>query len=165
MAATSPFSYQGLPTWQVRIIKDYPRIYLEPDPRYVEDIRNRKYNPHALFYCNLRYGFECRGGWEKLITELSSLADSLCADLRTSGRQKNARVTAYIVKEKFGGLRWQGTDNLIEPYRTLYHGYARTIERTSENTCELCGKLGSIRNLNGWYTAICDQDYERLTKS
>ena len=32
MDSPTPFSYQGLPNWQVRIIKDYPKIYLEPDP-------------------------------------------------------------------------------------------------------------------------------------
>jgi hypothetical protein len=162
MAALLPFSYQGLPSWQIRIIKDYPKIYLEPDPRLIGDLRDREFNPHAPYYCNLRFGFECKSGWERLISQLSSIADSLCADLRSSGRQPNARITAFIVKQKFGTLRWQGTDNLVEPYRTLFYGFAQTIEKLSENTCEICGKFGRIRNVKGWDSAICDQDFDRL---
>jgi len=161
----APFSFQGLPSWQVRIIKDYPKIYLEPDPRLIGDLRERVFNPYAKFYCNLRFGFECKEGWEKLLTQLSSVADDLCSDLRSSGRQPNARVTAGIVKEKFGGLRFGGTNNLIEPYRALFLGFTRFIENRSEKTCELCGEPGRIRDVNGWKTAICDDDFDRLSKS
>jgi len=165
MDSRAPFSLQGLPAWQVRIIKDYPRIYLEPDPVRIEDLRTREHHPHAPFYCNLRFGFECQAGWQKLITQLSLAADALCVDLRSSGRQPNARVTAFIFKQKFGRLRWQGTNNLIEPYRTLFFGFTEGIEWESERTCELCGKPGRIRTVNGWRTAICDEDLGRSTKS
>jgi len=40
MDSPAYFSYQGLPAWQIRILKDYPRIYLEPDPRTIDDLRN-----------------------------------------------------------------------------------------------------------------------------
>jgi hypothetical protein len=167
MANLVPFSYQGLPSWQVRTIKDYPKIYLEPDPRFLKDVRDRDrdFNPHARYFCNLRFGFECKSGWERLISRLSSVADELCADLRASGRQPNARITAFIVKEKFGTLRWQGTDNLVAPYRTLFNGFAQAIEQHSKSTCEICGKFGRIRDVKGWHTAICDQDFDRLTNS
>jgi hypothetical protein len=160
--------YRGLPDWQVRIIKDYPRIYLEPDPRVLEGPLGqpqRTLPPLPPYYCNLRFGFECKAGWEKLLTQLSSVADSLCTDLRNSGRQPDARITACIAKEKFGQFRWQGLDNLIEPYRTLFHAYTWEIGHHSQNVCELCGRVGQIRNVKGWFTAICDQDFERLTGS
>ena len=86
MAISSFFSYQGLPSWQVGIIKEYPRIYIEPDPRQIDDMRERRYNPYARYYCNLRLGFECQSGWEKLIYKLSSIAEGLCVDLRSSSR-------------------------------------------------------------------------------
>jgi hypothetical protein len=166
MADIFPFSYQGLPSWQVRIIQDYPRIYLEPDPLTLGDLRDRRYNPHAPFYCNLRLGFEgCKIGWEKLITQLSAVAESLREDLQSSGRQPKARITAFIVKEKFGGLRFQGTNNLVNPYRFLFVGYVQSVEYMSQTTCGFCGRPGRIRNLKGWDTAICDQDYDRLTNS
>jgi hypothetical protein len=160
------FSYQGLPSWQIRILKQFPSIYLEPDPRSIDDLRNRRYNPHAPFYTNLRFGFEgCGIGWEKLLLELSSTADALCKDLRSSARQPNARITALLVKQKFGSLRWQSTNNLIEPYRTLFFGYIEAIKSRSGLTCEICSEPGRIRNVNGWDTAICDKDFDRLTKS
>jgi len=118
---------------------------------------------YSAFYTNLRFGYEgCRTGWEKLIRQLSSTADALCADLRSSGRQPNARITALLVKQKFGSLRWQSTNNLIEPYRTLFFGYIESIESCSARTCEICGKPGRIRNVNGWDTVICDQDFDQL---
>jgi hypothetical protein len=149
----------------VRLVKEYPTLYLEPDPRTLGVPLGHPPKTLPDCYCNLRFGFECKSGWEKLIAQLSSVADSLCVDLQNSGRQPDARVTAVIVKEKLGSLRFQGTNNLVEPYRTLFYAYVWWIGHQSEHTCELCGRYGQIRNVKGWFTAICDQDFERLTGS
>ena len=38
------------------------------------------------------------------------------------------------------------------------------IERESENTCEVCGVKGELKNVNGWITALCDKHYNERTK-
>ena len=65
------------------------------------------------------------------------------------------RVCASQVKEKWGTLRFYmqgGTEEM--------HEFIRESEQKSAVTCELCGKLGTIRN-QGWVRTLCDEHAEK----
>ena len=64
------------------------------------------------------------------------------------------QVVASQVKEKFGGLRfyYDGGDDAID-------GMVRMAESWAANTCETCGKPGSVRG-GGWIVTLCDEHAE-----
>jgi len=107
-------------------------------------------------------GFEFEQGWEKLADEFSSVADQLVKRLHQSGLQPNAFVRAYVFKEKFGKLQWQGSHNLVEPFKALCNGYAAQLSVKSVHVCELTGQPGALRNIQGMMKTLCDQEYQRL---
>ncbi len=111
---------EWLPEWQKKIIRKYPVLYLETSPAHSKD-SGKLPDDH----CNLRYGFECEAGWEELIDELSATGEALVKALRAFNFQDDARVSGLIVKEKFGRLCWQGQDNLLPPFHSLWWGYTR----------------------------------------
>ena len=98
----------------------------------------------------MAFGFECGKGWYPLIKEL---LDKLQV-IADSGH--DFEVTQ--IKSKFGGLRVyvsgapQEVFDLIDEY-----------EAKSFTICEICGKPGKLRNLNGWYSTLCEHDYNNLT--
>jgi len=151
------FSYLDLPAWQKAIIFKYPDIYLTPNPAI---------EPHYIdgnrAYCNLRYGFEFEEGWKGLAEEFTSIADQLVKALHRSGIQPTAYVRALVFKEKFGGLRWQGTHNLIEPFRALYKSHINQLAIKSERVCEMTGEPGTPREMNGMWKILSQAEYERL---
>jgi hypothetical protein len=91
-------------------------------------------------------GFLCVGpGWYPLIKELIE-------DLIEMGWDKET----CQVKEKFGGLRFyinEGSDEI--------HDRITEAERQSYEICEITGKPGQLRNDIGWYTTLCDEEYEK----
>jgi hypothetical protein len=162
---TSLYRYGWLPEWQRQIITRYPLIYIEPSPE-----RARYYAGYPEKcpedYTNLRCGFECSGGWAKLIEQLSTTATDLVKALRAFGYQDDAAISACICKEKFGVLRWQGDHNLLPPFAGLWCGYFRDIEHRSSCTCEECGKSGVLRDVGpGWVKTLCDADYQKALGS
>ncbi len=122
--------------------------YLEHD----EFIPYPDYKP-----CNLRYGFEFAIGWKTLVDYFSLITSHLIEYLRDSVIQKDAYVHSSIIKAKFGTLRWQDRDNLIEPYQLLFRGYVSGMEGLSKITCEKCGRQGELINLNGGMIVVCEQ--------
>lgn len=151
------FSYDWLPQWQKDIIFRYPDIYLTPDariaPHYMEGNKS---------FCNLRLGFEFEQGWQELAEEFSSVADQLVKQLRQSGLEPDAFIRAYVFKEKFGRLQWQGSHNLVEPFKVLFNGYAAQLSVKSVHVCELTGQPGALRNIEGMMKTLCEQEYERF---
>ena len=146
------FSTVGLPAWQLELINKYPSIYKEPSDNIIEFYKQKGESVPET-YCNLRYGFEFGEGWKKLIEEFSETTIKLLYELHSRNIQPDAYVHSYIFKEKFGMLTWQGNNNIeIEPYKTLFNSYIRTIENKSTQYCENCGDYAYLRNINGWRT-------------
>jgi len=150
---------EWLPEWQKKIIRKYPILYLETSPEHSKDAAELPDD-----HCNLRYGFECEAGWEKLIDELSATGTSLVKALQAFGFQYDARITAYIVKEKFGVLSWQGLDNLLPPFRSLWFGYVAWIRERSSHTCEKSGKFGELRKIGSRFQTLSQSEYDKARK-
>lgn len=85
------------------------------------------------------WGMECGDGWFKIIYEL-------CEKL------EQYNIIASQVKEKFGGLRFyiRGVET---NYDEIYNIIHKTEEKSFE-TCETCGKPGTIRT-GSWVYVSC----------
>lgn len=59
------------------------------------------------------------------------------------------------VKEKFGGLRFYINDGSIEIYDRISEA-----EKSSYETCEICGEQGKVRTDIGWLSNLCEKHYE-----
>jgi len=152
-----------LPEWQLKVIRRYPEIYLEVSPEMAGYYKNgREQIPGEKDYCNLRYGFECESGWAELIEDLSATGTALVKCLRSFGFQYDARISACICKEKFGVLVWQGHDNLLPPFHSLWFAYARLIGERSKTRCEKSGKFGQLRTIQGRFVTLSDEEFEKV---
>lgn len=56
------------------------------------------------------------------------------------------------VKEKFGGIRIYTQGGDLEAIDTI----VRAAEEKSQQTCEECGKPGTIMDVGGWYKTRCE---------
>jgi hypothetical protein len=92
----------------------------------------------------MAWGFMCDEGWHPLIYEL---LDKIQAIVDREGY--DFQVTE--IKEKFGGLRVYLDSETDEIFDLI-----REYEQKSFTICEVCGKHGKLRNLNGWYKTLCD---------
>jgi hypothetical protein len=90
--------------------------------------------------------FECDSGWYQLLKDL-------IVDLIELGWNKEV----CQVKEKFGGLRFYINEESDE-----MHARISKAERQSYETCEITGKPGQLRNDIGWYTTLCDEEYQKI---
>lgn len=93
--------------------------------------------------CNF---FAVDNGWFPLIKELIE-------DLIALGWDKQT----CQVKEKFGGLRFyinSGSDEI--------HDRIAKAENDSYEICERTGKPGKLRNDIGWWTTLCDEEYQKV---
>jgi len=150
---------EWLPEWQKKIIRKYPILYLETSPEHSKDAAELPDD-----HCNLRYGFECEAGWEKLIDELSATGEALVKALRAFNFQDDARVSGLIIKEKFGLLCWQGQDNLLPPFHSLWWGYISSIRERSSHTCEKSGKFGELRKIGTRFQTLSQGEYDKARK-
>ena len=84
-------------------------------------------------------------GWFPII-------DSLCTDLQNLSDKLGHQIKATQVKEKFGGLRFYTGPSLDAQWNriTLAEGQAAV-------TCDVCGKEGKMRDLNGYMATRCDE--------
>ncbi len=105
--------------------------------------------PHL--YLNLREGeFECMDGWFDLIYELSKRLDEVI-----KGNEKLFDKEDFlVVKEKFGGLRFQGWDT-----HQITHEIINEYEQKSYTICEKCGNSGRLRKLSGFLQTLCDAEF------
>lgn len=60
------------------------------------------------------------------------------------------------IKQKFAGLRFY-TNGITDEISRLID----KAESKSFKTCEKCGNDGKSRNIDGWYTTLCDKCYEQ----
>lgn len=149
------FSLDEVTPWGLEIVNKHPLLYLEHDSEI----------PYGENPCNLRCGFEFGVGWAALADEFSQTASELVVVLRESGIQSDAYIHAFIFKEKFGELRWQGNHNLKSPFSRLFSALVHNLQMSSANTCERCGKHGERRDTGGWFRTLCDEHTEEYRKS
>ena len=84
----------------------------------------------------------------------------ICEDLRNQAYDENANIWTWRmcnmridqIKEKFGGLRWYGTEygkgsKLIDAY-----------EQISYSVCINCGKAANTRVTGGWVSPYCAEE-------
>jgi len=74
-------------------------------------------------------GIDCLDGWYQII-------HNLCSELQNHSDLIGEQVTAFQVKEKFGGLRFYIDDDFEDPKITEI---IAEYENMSETTCERCG--------------------------
>jgi hypothetical protein len=155
------FSRANYPLWMNLIVSRFPLIFLDPNPNIFggPDPILSAIDPRDRV--NLRCGFECREGWAGLIEEIAATGTDLVKVLRESG-QPDAAIYSKIVKAKLGSLRWSGDATLKEPFRTLWSGYVLSVCARSTCVCEVCGKHGKLREIQGWREVLCDVDYARV---
>lgn len=68
------------------------------------------------------------------------------------------------IKQKFGGLRIY-YDDCPKGKKEEIDYIIEQAEKKSFETCEITGKNGEIRSLNGWYVTLCDEEYEYWLKN
>jgi len=90
--------------------------------------------------------FEVNEGWYPLVKELIE-------DLIQLGWNKQV----CQVKEKFGGLRFYINEGSNE-----IHNRISKAEKDSYEICEVTGNPGKLRTDIGWYTTLCEEEYEKL---
>jgi len=121
----------------MEISKDYLKKYtiIKPDPTLKNNL--------------MAFGFEIGKGWMPLVTELLDKIQYL-----VDNNPEYSGLQVIQVKEKFAQLRvylnyyYKEIEELIKEY-----------EEKSCYICEECGEKGEIRNINNWYTALCDEHY------
>lgn len=90
--------------------------------------------------------FECGNGWFPLIK-------TLIENLIALGWDKQI----CQVKEKFGGLRFYINDGSDEVYNCILDA-----EKDSYTICEVTGKPGELRSDIGWWTTLCEEEYQKI---
>ena len=92
-----------------------------------------------------RFGFEHGDGWFGLIEGLCKEIDSL-GDIGFEFDQ---------IKEKFGSLRiyYHGVNDMLRSRLVDY--LIDKYENMSKSTCEECGVVAQLENVNGWLTTLC----------
>ena len=100
------------------------------------------------------FGFEIGEGWMSLVIELLDKIQHL-----VDNNPEYSGLQVIQVKEKYGALcvylnyYYKEIEDIIDEY-----------EEKSCYICEVCGEKGEIRNINNWYTALCDKHYAEYSK-
>lgn len=89
--------------------------------------------------------YECSPGWWKMLDEELSKFYKIDPELtEVSVKEKYGRADVYFITEAEGV--W---DKLMEQ--------AEVVSKRSQETCELCGDFGRLRNDRGWIQCRCDR--------
>lgn len=115
------------------LVRDFPNLY-----------RDRHSSMKTTAMC---FGFACDDGWHKIIRDLSAKLEVLILALP---QDKREYCKAVQVKEKFAALRYYMDDATQEMYSLI-----NEAEKLSYETCELCGRPGSVRG-DHWIKTLCD---------
>lgn len=119
-----------------QLCEKYPKIFAD------------RYKP--MTETAMCWGFDCGDGWYNIIDQLCQQIQEYL-DWKNQKEEVVPQVVASQVKEKFGTLRfyYDGGDDYIR-------GLTSMAEAMSGVTCETCGKPGSFRGKDWYYTA-CDE--------
>ena len=115
------------------LLKKHPKIFSDADKPPTESL--------------MCFGFECGDGWVGII-------DKLCQRLQRLSDESGFQVTAFQVKEKFGGLRFyvNGTDKAMDDAIDFFC-------EMSYYVCEVCGTtLNVSQTKDGWISTLCETD-------
>ena len=96
-------------------------------------------------------GVECGDGWYKLI-------DRLCSKII----KVNPKIVVVQLKEKFSTLRCYTKPHLEADLETWEALKEATVE--SSNTCEECGKPGTLHDLGGYVATLCTACFQDSLK-
>ncbi|MCE5305765.1 MAG: hypothetical protein ABFD00_01625 [Chloroherpetonaceae bacterium] len=126
----------------MNISNDYSKKYtiIKPDPELKNNL--------------MAFGFEIGEGWMPLLIEMLDKIQMI-----VNNNPEYADVEIVQVKEKYGSMivylnyYYKEIEDLINEY-----------EEKSCYICEECGQAGEIRNINNWYTALCDKHYAEYSK-
>lgn len=140
------------------LVNEFPEIFLEPSDT-VKSLDWRSNEPEDL--CNLRYGFEHGAGWIGILREFCTKARALVERERAAG-DTQAGVYSFIVKEKFGELRWQGDQRFErKEAREEFYALVEELQHKSSTTCEATGVEGRLRTSRGWVKTLCDEEAKK----
>ena len=150
------FHRNHLKPWGLALVEKYPLIFLD-NPSLCTSLKADPSN-----FVSLRYGFEHGEGWAGLIEKIAKVGTELVTHLRANG-YPDASIHSFICKEKFGGLRWQGDQNLAGPFFNVWRSYVGDIEQQSYHICEVTGKYGQLcRKESGWVRTLCTEQANLL---
>lgn len=101
----------------------------------------------------------CGEGWWPIIDMVLAEIRLICGH---HGLDPENEDTVYIsdIKEKWGDL-----NIYMMADARVYDRIEAAIDRAtaeSQRTCMLCGYLGTIKKVRGWYTAICQDCEEEM---
>lgn len=159
------FSKFHLKPWGVELVAKYPLIFTEINSDNVAWARQAGVKDED--YVNLRYGFECGEGWKGLIEDIAKKATEIVTYLRNRDIHclpcgQETFIHSCIVKEKFGGLEWQGSAKLPPLFQDLWYAYQRDISARSYQTCEVTGGWAEVRRTKGgngvWVKTLCKEE-------
>lgn len=91
-----------------------------------------------------------RPGWNGLVRDLLQKIDAELTDAEA------ADFHLVQVKEKYGTLRiyCQAPESSV---RARIVPFIREAEKASETICDRCGKPGQLRDIDGWFSTLCDE--------
>ena len=112
-----------------KLIQKYPDMFYE-------DSRGEQ---TPTMHRNIIY---CSDGWYDIL-------ERLCEDIYAM------RPKVMQIKEKFGGLRFYAS--LPSDYGEQGWKRIRQAEEEAAETCEICGKPGELRIVDGWRATNCDE--------
>lgn len=96
------------------------------------------------------FHFECGMGWKHIIEDTLRRID-----LSLTDPDLREDFSISQIKQKYGYLRiyFDGGDASTDVH-------VNVAEEVSETICELCGRMGSLRNRHGWLSVRCDECLE-----
>ena len=105
----------------------------------------------------MKYGFAHGDGWFKILKELFTKIKKI--DI-------NKQVRIFQVKEKYATVRVYFQLEGQQEDKDLYdkiHKLINKAEKKTSKTCEVCGKRGKVRVLNGFQLkTLCNKCYRYI---
>jgi hypothetical protein len=117
-----------------RIFERWPRFFVHKDDPLIS---------------GMDLGFRCGNGWFQLVWDHCAQLEPLAKELEQDGKT----FEILQVKSKFGELRVHVSD-----WDDAIRAAIGAARKRSIQTCELCGKLGSLAvDETHWRATLCDE--------
>ena len=101
--------------------------------------------PSLVGYYGRGCDIACGDGWYELLYKL-------CGDLEVTAKKQGIDLAITYIKEKWGAMDVflsSGTDEM--------YVLVDSARVASTKICEACGKPGKTRNMNGWFSTLCNE--------
>ena len=99
------------------------------------------------------FGFQCGDGWSDILWRLWVDMEPLVTELE---KEINRRFEVTQVSQKFGRLGFSINHRTNDIDQRI--GEA---QKESSRTCEICGRPGKRREMDGWIRATCEKHAKR----